>query len=451
MASLRMMALIGVVATTTAGAAGAQTNPDTGVTGVCVSNCGTSSSTTSGPSDGGLVGALIREIFKDRSDERRARGTELNNQGVQIEKAGNLDEALRLYRRALELNSHPTIKANIARLLARRAWLEVESGANRKDLSGMSRAEATLAEAEQYNIPGGPDYQAIAGWIVEARAMVAEARAYAAREAQNRQSLADASRTVEALTANVAKALTSNNTHTQTNALAFGDPPSSPESAPAAIARSTAVAMPVGDPMVVDARNRGSLPPGVPRLEEVENSPGKEAWLRGMDAVVQRDWQLATAWFQTALQRDPTNPALGRAVELAKWTWERQKGTNPQGGTPPSRAEPPSPAKPVDAPTAAEMARLEAVLDKMLESQFQPAPVPTTLSAEQAAERRAVEKANLALANQLGGQAILEVQRNDLPAAIEILRVAELLAPQVPNFRATRDWLQSQVSEANKK
>lgn len=69
-----------------------------------------------------------------------------------------------------------------------------------------------------------------------------------------------------------------------------------------------------------------SLPPDFPRIEEIENSPGIEAWRRGMDAAMNHDWQLALAWFKMAQQKDPGNAALGRAVELAQWTWdERQK------------------------------------------------------------------------------------------------------------------------------
>jgi hypothetical protein len=52
----------------------------------------------------------------------------------------------------------------------------------------------------------------------------------------------------------------------------------------------------------------------------VEHSPGYEAWLRGMDAVAQHDWELAAAWFGTARLRDPDNAALRRAVEISEWT-----------------------------------------------------------------------------------------------------------------------------------
>jgi hypothetical protein len=196
--------------------------------------------------------------------------------------------------------------------------------------------------------------------------------------------------------------------------------------------------------MTVDARGLGALPPGVPRLEEVENSPGKEAWLRGMDAVVQHDWQLALACFQTAQQKDPTNAALGRAVDLAKWTWERQKAASAQ----PQRAksEPPVP-NPV---TAAEMARLEAVLDKAFES-LDPSIAPVeadraTHEASRAEERNRVERANLTLADQFGREALQRFAADDLSGAIELLREAESLAPQVPNFRATKEWLQTDLA-----
>jgi len=84
------------------------------------------------------------------------------------------------------------------------------------------------------------------------------------------------------------------------------------------------------DSSLVDAREasrrRAGRPlDGLPRLELMENSPGREGWLRGMDAIVHRDWPLALAWFRTAQRLDPTNPALARAVILAAWTIDRQR------------------------------------------------------------------------------------------------------------------------------
>jgi tetratricopeptide (TPR) repeat protein len=434
----------------TAGIAFAQTNPDTGVRGVCVSNCGTSSSSSSTYEGPGLLGALIHEIFRDRSDERRARGTELNNQAVLLEKAGQLEEALRLYRRALELNPNAAmIKRNIASVLAQIAWRDVKSARETGNLATIDRAEVNLSEGERYNIPGGPDYQSIADGITNIRSAIAETRRRTVEERQ----LADASRTIAKLSESVAKSLMSENPGLRGAGLDFGDPTPQPTVVTAAAVPTTSALVTSNDPMVVDARNRGALPPGVPRLEEVENSPGKEAWLRGMDAVVQRDWKLALAWFQTAQLRDPTNAALGRAILLAQWAIEGPSvPPTKQGVSQPTRTEPPAPVKPIDPPTAAEMARLEAALDKMMEKQTETVIAElATLEAKRLAELQAVERANLTLANQLGGRAIVEVEHNNLAGAIELLASAELYAPQEPNFRSTREWLQSKQAELKAK
>lgn len=86
----------------------------------------------------------------------------------------------------------------------------------------------------------------------------------------------------------------------------------------------TAMAQAESDPMVVDARTNPSVLAGLPRLEEVENSPGRDAWLAGMAAAAESDWNVAVPAFETALQKDPGNAALARAVELARWTRDRR-------------------------------------------------------------------------------------------------------------------------------
>jgi tetratricopeptide (TPR) repeat protein len=78
---------------------------------------------------------------------------------------------------------------------------------------------------------------------------------------------------------------------------------------------------PSGDPMVVDARN---VPSGLPKA--LDNAiatayssapPGVSDRVRkGFQAVMVRDWKVAKAWFQDALNRDPTNAGLKRLVAL---------------------------------------------------------------------------------------------------------------------------------------
>ena len=78
---------------------------------------------------------------------------------------------------------------------------------------------------------------------------------------------------------------------------------------------------PSGDPMVVDARN---VPSGLPKA--LDNAiataysaapPGVSDRVRkGFQAVMDRDWKVAKAWFEDALKRDPGNPGLKRLVAL---------------------------------------------------------------------------------------------------------------------------------------
>ena len=80
--------------------------------------------------------------------------------------------------------------------------------------------------------------------------------------------------------------------------------------------------VPSGDPMVVDAPN---VPSGLPKA--LDNAiatayssapPGVSDRVRkGFQAVMDRDWKVAKAWFQDALNRDPTNAGLKRLVALS--------------------------------------------------------------------------------------------------------------------------------------
>jgi tetratricopeptide (TPR) repeat protein len=87
---------------------------------------------------------------------------------------------------------------------------------------------------------------------------------------------------------------------------------------------------PSSDSNVVDAR-------GVPqagadllaKVPELQNSPEAERIRKGYQALLNRDWQVALAWWQDALDRDPNNSALKRSVDLAKWMVARQQEVKP--------------------------------------------------------------------------------------------------------------------------
>ncbi len=83
--------------------------------------------------------------------------------------------------------------------------------------------------------------------------------------------------------------------------------------------------VPSGDPMVVDARN---VPSGLPKA--LDNAiataysaapPGVSDRVRkGFQAVMDRDWKVAKAWFQDALNRDPNNAGLKRMIVLTEYS-----------------------------------------------------------------------------------------------------------------------------------
>jgi tetratricopeptide (TPR) repeat protein len=84
----------------------------------------------------------------------------------------------------------------------------------------------------------------------------------------------------------------------------------------------TAAAVPQADPRVVDARD---VPSGLSKPVEdaiagayARSPPGVSDRVRkGFQAVADRDWRVAKAWFEEALFRDPGNARLKQLVELA--------------------------------------------------------------------------------------------------------------------------------------
>ena len=103
--------------------------------------------------------------------------------------------------------------------------------------------------------------------------------------------------------------------------------------------------VPSSDPSVVDARN---VPSGLPKgLENAVATayasapPGvSERVRRGFLAVMHRDWNLATALFQDALNRDPNNAGLKRMIVLAQYSLrDRSPVTSSVTNSVPAKAE----------------------------------------------------------------------------------------------------------------
>jgi tetratricopeptide (TPR) repeat protein len=91
---------------------------------------------------------------------------------------------------------------------------------------------------------------------------------------------------------------------------------------PASGQTTPAPALPSGDPRVVDASR---APSGLSKPVEnaiagayANSPPGVSDRVRkGFQAVADRDWKVAKAWFEEALNRDPTNAGLKRLIELS--------------------------------------------------------------------------------------------------------------------------------------
>jgi hypothetical protein len=265
--------------------------------------------------------------------------------------------------------------------------------------------------------------------------------------------------------------------------------------AAAAVPRVTA--RPVNmDSSVVDAREasrrRAGRPlDGLPRLELMENSPGREAWLRGMDAIVHRDWPLALAWFRTAQRLDPTNPALARAVILAAWTMDRQRPLDLPGVSDyemffVDRSAVPAAAaaarQPYDSsglqlpvasdaeflfnPEVSEAARLVEEWSREWEDSLMPPATPQAIAmhdrrlvgvgraiAEASAsggvmtdaENARIDAERLRAAQGLDEDARLLLSRGDVAGAAALAYRANVQVPENPRYRTLRDTLRSML------
>ena len=98
------------------------------------------------------------------------------------------------------------------------------------------------------------------------------------------------------------------------------------------------VAIPNIDPSVVDARVPRDGARLVRRVPELARSPAADRIAKGFQAVMNRDWPVALAWWQDALQRDPGNAALKRSVDLAQWMVDRRTAAAAGPVTPPLTA-----------------------------------------------------------------------------------------------------------------
>lgn len=211
----------------------------------------------------------------------------------------------RLFQQALGQWNDPNIRFALVQSLIQAADAAHQSSFPR-NTAALDRADQFLNEAEAIDrgdLSSLDGYSNLYGWLQASRNRIAARRSDLATRARVEAGLQDANTRISQMAEQFAREFQVSENGAGSG-LTFGVTPTSEDN----------YVLPPLPP---------APPPfqrGLPRLEEVENSPGYEAWLRGMDAVVRRDWILAAAWFGTAQLRDPTNTAFGRAVELSEWT-----------------------------------------------------------------------------------------------------------------------------------
>ena len=179
-----------------------------------------------------------------------------------------------------------------------------------------------------------------------------------------------------------------------------------------------------GNTMVVDATN---VRTGLPR--EVEDSlpatPAGDRVRKGFQAVSQHDWKVALAWFQDALNKEPSDPGLKRLVSLAQFTldWRDTHHVPAFGNPEPLREQAPKPS-PAD-PSA------KAKADNAAASNG-------TISDEQAAKTlSAIDKA---LDNKMGedlSRALNDFNLNYLPKHPDLMTVPSASEPAQPGNNLT--------------
>jgi tetratricopeptide (TPR) repeat protein len=240
---------------------------------------------TSGSSGGSTSngGGLLGRLFSGSRQSRPSPGFAANEKGVAAYNRGDWASAVAIFQEALAKEPNdPTIQQNLAN--ARQA---------------LGNAQAAQAREQQQ------------------RDLVAR------REQQEEQ---DRKQREKAAADNMQQAVRS---FTQT----LGRVPSSGDldfdsgkPAPSVAASTSPKAPPstleFGDPRVVDTR---ALPPGLPKAVDdavvgaYRNAPPgvSDRVRKGFQAVENRDWKVAKAWFEDALNRDPSNPGLKRLVQLA--------------------------------------------------------------------------------------------------------------------------------------
>jgi tetratricopeptide (TPR) repeat protein len=237
------------------------------------------------PCDGGLLGDLFRGIFSpgaSTADKADQQARAANEQGVQAYNRGDWTAAAAYFQQALQsYPNDPTYLKNLANAQANLANQQAKEKAEREaaERQRQNRAAANNMQQSIQNFAQTLNASPISGGLDF------DARISGSPPDGNHGGLD--------FTASVAPNKTTPASHTDTS--------------------------------VVDARVPRDGAYLTDQVPELKNSPAADRISKGFQAVINRDWPVALAWWQQALQRDPGNAALKRSVELAQWMVDKRK------------------------------------------------------------------------------------------------------------------------------
>ncbi len=255
------------------------------------------------------------------ADLQQQQAVALQQQGLAQSRVGNFTEALRLFELSLKMcvdaDDIQNLKWNIADTHSHLGTLAYKGG-------DVDQALREFELANEYR----PGQAVTSESLTTVRNEVAARRQAAITQQQDKAAAANMQQAMQsfAQTLNAAPAA---------GGLDFDGGTSSPspaagtsgglDFAPVVAAKTPttpAPALPSGDPSLVEAPN---VPSGLPKSVEIaiagaygKAPPGVSDRVRkGFQAAADRDWKVAKAWFEDALNRDPSNAGLKHLVELA--------------------------------------------------------------------------------------------------------------------------------------
>jgi len=279
----------------------------------CAMGCG-----SCGGGGGGGGGGVSAPVYSapappqpSREELLRRQATALNNQGVTFFNKHKFREAIRLFESSLKVLPSQQTRENLGGAYNQLA-LEYYNKGDYKE------AARYMALAGQYK----PGDNQISSNLEVVRGRIESERAEEAGRAAVSKSLDHLTEVVTNM--QVATTVPGLDFDNGGNGSTSTSPAVGLGFLPANSATQVA-SVPGGNPAARVADVQAPPPnPTLPRVAEIENSPGAGEARKAFQAIIAKDWPVAIVWYKQALLKDPNNAALKRSLDLAEYTVTRR-------------------------------------------------------------------------------------------------------------------------------